>query len=296
MPRATTEDVMRHIIDDQPKIVHFSGHGKLNQILLVNQSGNPQPVSSESIAAFFKENSENNKNSENRVRIVLFDNCFSKETADAVAKYVDCVIGMTFSVPDKTVINFSKMFYWSIAEGKSVQDAVNYAVIGLGLDEDNNKDQPQLVYRDSVIADEVILVGIDISSMPENIKKLYKLNPKIKIINIEKELSNSNTNVFNDHLYLQLSFESGGNFILYVPESANIGEVAQYLAKQIKPNESRLYNWNIYSVSNKKKLENSDSFFTTNIQSGDIVNLQYGEVTFVPKKLGTSAWKAHDDF
>jgi hypothetical protein len=112
-------DLRRALLDHQPQIVHFSGHGGGRQgLILENNSGQPQAVSAEALAGLFKLSDE--------VKCVVLNACYSEPQAQAIHKHIDYVIGMEQAIGDRAAIEFSVGFYDALGAGRSVEDAFEF--------------------------------------------------------------------------------------------------------------------------------------------------------------------------
>ena len=57
----------------------------------------------------------------NKIDLVFLNACYSEKQARAIAKHVNCVIGMSDAIPDITAIEFASTFYSSLGFGKSIK-------------------------------------------------------------------------------------------------------------------------------------------------------------------------------
>ena len=116
---ATTLEALRHaLLDHQPHIVHFSGHGAGQAgIVLENENGESQLVSGETLAHFFKPFADR------RIECVILNACFSALQASHIVKDVNFVIGMNQPIKDKAAIQFAIGFYDALAAGESIATA-----------------------------------------------------------------------------------------------------------------------------------------------------------------------------
>jgi len=120
-------DISQALLDVQPNIVHFSGHGEENGALCFeNLTGRVQPVEPRALAALFEQFSK-------QVQCVLLNACFSKKQASAIAKHIDYVIGMKRAIGDGAAIAFSVGFYQAIGAGRSIEDAFNLGCVQIRL-------------------------------------------------------------------------------------------------------------------------------------------------------------------
>ncbi|MDM8560126.1 FxSxx-COOH system tetratricopeptide repeat protein [Candidatus Parabeggiatoa sp. HSG14] len=115
---ATTLEALRHtLLDHQPHIIHFSGHGAgQDGIVLENEKGESQLVDGDTLAHFFKPFAA-------RIDCVILNACFSALQASVIVQHIDFVIGMNQPIKDKAAIQFAIGFYDALAAGKSIVDA-----------------------------------------------------------------------------------------------------------------------------------------------------------------------------
>ncbi|MEC4814544.1 MAG: CHAT domain-containing protein [Scytonema sp. PMC 1069.18] len=121
------DDLRRSLLDHQPTIVHFSGHGSGSAgLVLENNSGQVQLVSTESLARLFKA-------FQNNIECVLLNACYSENQAEAIHKYIDYVIGMNRAIGDKAAIDFAVGFYDALGAGKSYEDCFEFGCGSIDL-------------------------------------------------------------------------------------------------------------------------------------------------------------------
>lgn len=110
-------DIHRAIIDFEPQIVHFSGHGAQEKgLVFEDETGKEKLVDAEALAGLFELFAEH-------VKCVLLNACFSEIQAKAIAQHIDYVIGMSKEIGDKAAIEFAVGFYDALGAGKSVEFA-----------------------------------------------------------------------------------------------------------------------------------------------------------------------------
>lgn len=111
-----TEDLRRAMLDFEPEIVHFSGHGAgISGIILEDSSGDPKLVSAEALQDFF--------GIFPNVRCVLLNACYSEIQAKAIAESVEIVIGIPHQINDIAAREFSLGFYDALGAGKTFEFA-----------------------------------------------------------------------------------------------------------------------------------------------------------------------------
>ncbi|GEM_PF-1609725 len=100
-----TDDLRRALIDIQPQIVHFCGHGTGTAgLLLEDESGQAVPVSTEALANLFGLCADH-------IECVVLNACYSDVQANAIVQQIPYVIGMQDAVGDAAAIKFATGFY-----------------------------------------------------------------------------------------------------------------------------------------------------------------------------------------
>lgn len=110
-------DLRRALLDEQPTILHFSGHGsELGRIYLEDVSGNGQEVPVEALGNLLKLFKD-------QLKCVLLNACYSEIQAVEIVKHGIPVIGMNTAVPDRAAVEFSEAFYDALGAGRSIDFA-----------------------------------------------------------------------------------------------------------------------------------------------------------------------------
>ncbi|KST67515.1 AAA-like domain-containing protein [Mastigocoleus testarum] len=123
-----TEDLYRALLDHNPQIVHFSGHGEGEQgLVLEDGSGQMQLVSAESLAKLFKL-------FQDKIECVVLNACYSEVQAEAIHQHIDYVIGMNQAIGDKAAIKFAKGFYDALGAGRTIEDGFQLGCTLIGLE------------------------------------------------------------------------------------------------------------------------------------------------------------------
>ena len=111
-----SNDLRRALLAEQPKIVHFSGHGVGQEgLVLVGHDNKPKPATAEALSGLFKQFPE--------VKCVLLNACYAEMQAKAIVQHIDYVIGMSQAVRDDAAIAFATGFYDGLGYGKSIDVA-----------------------------------------------------------------------------------------------------------------------------------------------------------------------------
>jgi len=148
-------DILQHINEYEPTIVHFSGHGSdADELVLMDNHGQTKLVS---MAALVQAMSVANDN----LRMVFFNTCYSKNQANSVVEHVECAIGMNTSITDHAAQVFSAQFYSSIGFGLSVEKAFKQAKASLMLEGIAEEDTPALFVKNEFNASDIFIVSED---------------------------------------------------------------------------------------------------------------------------------------
>lgn len=120
-------DISQALLDLNPQIVHFSGHGTATgEICVEDQLGKMHPVQPEALAALFEQFI-------NQVNCVILNACYSETQARAIAKHIDHVIGTSKTIGDRAAIAFSVGFYQALGAGRSIEDAYKFGCAQIQL-------------------------------------------------------------------------------------------------------------------------------------------------------------------
>ncbi len=147
----TFTNLQRFILEEKPRIVHFSGHGErldadvkdalsrggldiddeenaveTGIILMSEDLREPFLVATNVIEHLFRSMVQIQNIP---LETVIFNSCHSEAQALAIAQYVPNVVGTSYSVKDDAAIAFSTSFYLGLAKGQNIMQAVNLGII-----------------------------------------------------------------------------------------------------------------------------------------------------------------------
>ena len=152
------DDLLQALNVHKPQIVHFSGHGtETGEIVLVDDAGAPQPVSAAALGAVFATLKDN-------VRLVILNACYAEHQARAITEVIDCAVGMRAEISDASAIAFIASFYRALGFGRSIQQAFDQGIAALMLVGTAEESIPQLLVRESVHPESIVLVRPDASA------------------------------------------------------------------------------------------------------------------------------------
>lgn len=127
-PALRASDLPLELMDRQPDIVHFSGHGSRGGELhfLSDEDRLSQPVSAATLGRLFARLSTG-------IKCVVLNACDARPQAEAIVASVPCVIAMSQAMPDLAAIAFAAGFYEALAFGKSIRDAFKLGQLQIEL-------------------------------------------------------------------------------------------------------------------------------------------------------------------
>ncbi len=138
--KLSREQLLGFFLQYRPHIVHFSGHGTEDNLILQDRDGNAWPLERKTAREAFKTTS-------NVTRLVVLNACYSRDVAEDISEVVDCVIGMSQPVYDHTAVKFAGSLYRGLGEGLSVSDAFERARTELKVSGLPGANLPQIVSR-----------------------------------------------------------------------------------------------------------------------------------------------------
>jgi len=137
-------DISQALLDVQPQIVHFSGHGmSTGELCFENQIGQIHPVEPAALAALFEQFA-------NQVSCVILNACYSEIQARAIAKYIEYVIGMNQAIGDKAAIAFAVGFYQALGAGRTMEEAYKLGCVQIRLQGIPEHLTPVLIKKEQV--------------------------------------------------------------------------------------------------------------------------------------------------
>jgi hypothetical protein len=158
----TVDDMMRHLVELTPTVLHFSGHGAgptgsiagrrdmvapgapaPSGIYLQGDHGEPQLVTARALQMMIGSAAAS-------ARVVVLNACYSEAQADAVRRVVDCVVGMAGAIRDDAARSFAVGFYRALGSHRSVGNAVDQAVATLAAKGMPDEVLPRCIARDGV--------------------------------------------------------------------------------------------------------------------------------------------------
>jgi len=168
------DDLMRHLNELKPTILHVSGHGTRRTAAATVEPGGPrrdltapgsggivlqdaqgsQHVSDRALAAMIASASP-------ATRLVVLNACYSASIGEALRPKVDCVVGMDGAISDDAARSFAVAFYRALGHHCSIGNAVDQAIATLDAKEQLHA-PPVCTTRNDIVADQLFLSTPDV--------------------------------------------------------------------------------------------------------------------------------------
>lgn len=145
------DELMRHLNELAPTVIHFSGHGGGESgLLLQDEQGQPQPVSGRALAMMVEAAARD-------ARVVVLNACYSTAQAEALCAKVKCVVGMDGAIGDDAARAFAIRFYGALGNRRSIGNAVDQGVAALAAKQLPDEVLPRCMTGDGVDKYQVVL-------------------------------------------------------------------------------------------------------------------------------------------
>ena len=163
------EDLQELLLDCEPQIVHFCGHGTGEQgLVLQNSAGRAQLVSTSALSSLFKLFT-------GKVECVLLNACYSEVQANAISQHVNYVIGMSQTILDDAAIAFATGFYRGLGYGRTTDEAYHFGCNAIELMPSTTviSRSPTAPQERKLTAEFTVIPGAPIA-IPEHLKPVLK--------------------------------------------------------------------------------------------------------------------------
>lgn len=214
-------DLSQALLDIEPHIVHFSGHGtNLGQLCFEDIHGKVKPVDASALAALFELVAEN-------ISCLLLNACYSAVQAEAIAKHVPFIIGMNADIGDKAAITFSVGFYKALCSGKPIDKAYKFGCVEMKLEGSQGSLNPTL-YKSTYNQKK--------ESLAPNNKDCKPLQWMLVLSGTVEEMHKEKAEALIEHLRLLLDDDSltlkkveKGSIKLFIESEEESFEILRYL-------------------------------------------------------------------
>jgi hypothetical protein len=140
-------DIQRAMLNFEPNIVHFSGHGAGEEgLVFEDETGKSKLVSGDALAGLFKLFA-------NQIECVVLNGCYSEVQAKAIAQHINYVIGMSKAIDYRAAIEFAVGFYNALGAGESIEFAYQFGCAAIQMAGIEEHLTPVLFKKAAVAAD-----------------------------------------------------------------------------------------------------------------------------------------------
>jgi Effector-associated domain 11/CHAT domain len=133
--------LLQAILDEDPDMIHFSGHGTDKGIILEDARGDYQLVTGQALENLFSLFS-------GTLKCVVLNACYSDTQARAIVRQIPYVVGMSSAISDKASISFSTGFYKALGAGKDIEFAYRLGLSSVQLEGLEGDEIPLLLRRE----------------------------------------------------------------------------------------------------------------------------------------------------
>ncbi|ESA37115.1 tir domain-containing protein [Leptolyngbya sp. Heron Island J] len=110
-------EIQRAMLDVNPSIIHFSGHGTGGTgLMFEDEIGNAKLVDGRALAGLFELFAD-------QIDCVILNGCYAELQAKVIAQHIPYVIGMNQAIGDRAAIIFAVGFYDALGAGRDVKFA-----------------------------------------------------------------------------------------------------------------------------------------------------------------------------
>lgn len=134
-------DISRELLDFEPQIVHFSGHGDAGLVIEGRDGDGLHRVTARALRDLLAL-------ARNRVECVVLNACSSETEAQEVAEVIDRVVGMAGDIEDRAAIAFSYGFYQALGFGRSYAEAYAHGCAQIEMDMPGGEAGKPVFFRD----------------------------------------------------------------------------------------------------------------------------------------------------
>ena len=133
---ATVEDLRRALLDHQPTILHFSGHGGGGSgLCFEDDQGFTHPAQASALAKLLH-------HFKDRLKCVVLNACYSAVQAEAIRQEINYVVGMQAAIDDESAAKFAVSFYDAIFAGTNFRVAFDLGCTAIDLNNLPGSDVP----------------------------------------------------------------------------------------------------------------------------------------------------------
>lgn len=126
---ATIDDLHRALLRENPEVVHISGHGTEQGLLLENASGDSERISPSALAELFAKHSP----PKGHLKCTVFNACYTLEQGRLASRGIETTIAMEGGIDDAAAIEFARGFYDAAGAGYTYDRAYDEGCLRIKL-------------------------------------------------------------------------------------------------------------------------------------------------------------------
>ncbi len=156
-------DIQRAMLDINPQIIHFCGHGTGDEgLVFEDETGSAKLVDGETLARLFELFAE-------QIECIVLNGCYSEVQANAIAQHINYVIGMSKAIGDKAAIEFAVGFYDALGAGLTVEFAHKFGCAAIRLAGIPKNLTPVLKARQRLIKTKIQTTSLTVISVKSSV-------------------------------------------------------------------------------------------------------------------------------
>ncbi|WP_437543068.1 CHAT domain-containing protein [Sorangium sp. So ce367] len=140
-------ELQRLLLEEEPHVLHFSGHGSGRaRLLFEDDGGNIAPLEARALVSLIGR-------LKRRLQLVVLNACDTEPLVGALVKHVACAVGMRQAIGDEAAATFAETFYEALSFGEPIGAAFELARIALGMSPLREERTPVLRFKRGVDID-----------------------------------------------------------------------------------------------------------------------------------------------
>lgn len=151
-PAARVKDMLQHLNEVEPDVIHFSGHGARRGIALHDDDDTLRLMTNEELDLVLGV-------APKPVKLVVFNSCNSAKQAHVAVRHAAAAIGMEEPIEDDVARLFAGQLYNALCFGRPLDLAVDQAKVSVQIQLNRTSGDPTLLVADGVDAAELVIVA-----------------------------------------------------------------------------------------------------------------------------------------
>ena len=142
----TVDELMRHLLELRPTIIHFAGSNGTAGVRLLGDDGRPLSITPAALTGMIR-------TTKCPARLVVLNACYSAAQATALCDAVGCAVGMKGTISDHAARSFAIAFYRGLGYRRSIRNAYEQAEATLAAKGLSTQAEPHCLARPGVDLD-----------------------------------------------------------------------------------------------------------------------------------------------